>query len=169
MNRTLSRRYIAAKSQRGMMLLEGLIAILIFSLGILAMVGMQAVAIGHTSQAKHRIDATFVANKLIGRIWADKGNRGNYAGTIVGGVISGGTGFTVWGNSDFKPNMPKDALSSATVVIATFTPAPVSPQVPPPPIPLSGHQVTVTIKWRLPNEPATAPDHVYVATAEIVS
>ena len=45
----------SVRSQRGMMLLEGLIAILIFSLGVLAMIGMQAVSVSQTSQAKYRV------------------------------------------------------------------------------------------------------------------
>ena len=147
-----------AKSQRGMMLLEGLIAILIFSLGILAMVGMQAVSIGHTSQAKYRIDAAFAANKLIGRVWADRNARLSYA--------NGGAGFTSWKAADLDPNLPV-GLTTATVTVVPIVPTPMVAGVAP--FPLIGHRVTINIQWRLPNESASAPAHVYVTTTDVIS
>jgi len=56
------------KKQRGMLLIEALIAILIFSIGILGLVGLQAKAIALSSDAKHRADAAILANQLIGRL-----------------------------------------------------------------------------------------------------
>ena len=43
------------------MLLEALIAILIFSMGILALMGMQATAINTVSESKYRSNAGFLA------------------------------------------------------------------------------------------------------------
>ena len=54
---------ITAKVQSGIMLLEALIAVLIFSLGILAVIALQAVAIKLTGDAKYRTDATLMANR----------------------------------------------------------------------------------------------------------
>ena len=65
-------RRISLDQQRGMMLVEGMIAILIFSLGILAIIGTQAIAIKQTSDAKYRVDASFLANQAIGAIWTDR-------------------------------------------------------------------------------------------------
>jgi len=67
------------KEQRGSMLLEALIAILIFSMGILALMGMQATVINTVSESKSRSDAGFLANRIIGQIWADRANLGTYA------------------------------------------------------------------------------------------
>ena len=67
------------KEQRGAMLLEALIAILIFSMGILALMGMQATVINTVSESKYRSDAGFLANRIIGQIWADRANIGTYA------------------------------------------------------------------------------------------
>jgi type IV pilus assembly protein PilV len=64
--------------QRGIVLLEGLIAILIFSFGVLAMVGMQAASVRHTTDAKYRVDASFLANQSIGQMWADRNNLAHY-------------------------------------------------------------------------------------------
>ena len=65
--------------QSGAILLEGLISILIFSIGILAMVGLQAASMKNTTQSKMRIDASLVANQRLGQIWVDIANIANYA------------------------------------------------------------------------------------------
>lgn len=59
--------------QQGSMLLEALIGILIFSMGILAIVGLQSSAIKATTDAKYRLDASFLANQIIGQMWVDPG------------------------------------------------------------------------------------------------
>jgi type IV pilus assembly protein PilV len=56
------------RKQSGSMLLEALIAILIFSLGVLGLVGVQANAIRLSTDAKYRTEAVFLANELIGRL-----------------------------------------------------------------------------------------------------
>ena len=106
-------RYIAPfKNQRGMLLIEGLIAILVFSLGVLAMVGMQAQSIAHTSQAKYRVDAAFLANKLIAQMWADTpANRPLYA--------TGGTSFNTW-NMTTVPIRP---ITTATISSTRLNPS----------------------------------------------
>ncbi len=61
-------------SQKGVVLLEALIAILIFSMGILAVAGLQAAMVKNTSDAKYRADAAFIAQQALGRMWADPTN-----------------------------------------------------------------------------------------------
>lgn len=57
------------RRQQGVMLLEALIGILIFSVGILAMVGMQAAAFSASTDAKSRAEAAAFANQIISDIW----------------------------------------------------------------------------------------------------
>lgn len=54
--------------QQGIFLLEALIAILIFSLGILAMIALQGTAITAQSDAMYRTEAANVVSKMIGQI-----------------------------------------------------------------------------------------------------
>lgn len=63
-----------AHAMRGFALIEGLIAILIFSLGILGLVGLQATTTQSTTLAKTRVDASFVASQRIADIWGDVAN-----------------------------------------------------------------------------------------------
>lgn len=55
--------------QQGMILIEALIGILIFSMGILALVAMQTAAISAQSDAQVRVEAANFANKMLGEIW----------------------------------------------------------------------------------------------------
>lgn len=58
--------------QTGSVLLEALVAILIFSIGILALVGMEATAISTVSDAQYRSTAGFLANQIVGTIRATR-------------------------------------------------------------------------------------------------
>ena len=68
-------------TQQGVVLLEALIAVLIFSMGILALVGLQATMIKSTTGSKFRSDASYIAQQRIGRIWADPANAATYVVT----------------------------------------------------------------------------------------
>ncbi|MFZ6646706.1 type IV pilus modification PilV family protein [Undibacterium sp. TJN25] len=83
-------RYLARTRQRGIVLLEALIAIFIFSIGILGIVGLQASMIKGTSDTKYRIEATNIAEQRVSQIWLDQGNLANYG--EVATDISGSTG-----------------------------------------------------------------------------
>ncbi len=68
-------------AQKGVVLLEALIAVLIFSMGILAIAGLQAAMVKNTSDAKYRSDAAFIAQQRLGVMWADPDNLANYVET----------------------------------------------------------------------------------------
>ena len=71
-------------AQRGGLLLEALIGILLFSIGILAVVALQGSATKAVTEAKFRSDASFLADQLVGQIWANRANATTYA--YVGGT-----------------------------------------------------------------------------------
>jgi type IV pilus assembly protein PilV len=68
----------AGSSQRGVVLVEAMVAILIFSIGILAIVGLQATMLKDTTDSKFRADASFLAQQRVGLMWADPANIANY-------------------------------------------------------------------------------------------
>jgi type IV pilus assembly protein PilV len=55
--------------QSGIALLEALIGILLFSLGILAMISMQAASINAVSDSQYRIEAVNASNQLLAQMW----------------------------------------------------------------------------------------------------
>ncbi len=129
---------IGSKREQGVMLLEALIGILIFSIGILSMVAMQALAIGTISDAKYRSDASFLANQIITQIWLDRGvnmaNMTSYA--YPGGAAPALSNWITKLNS----TLPQTTGANAPAITVTLTGTP----------PTSG-TVDVTIKWQPPN------------------
>ena len=65
-------------AQTGIVLLEALIGIVVFSIGILAMIALQARAIAVQSDAQYRIEAAKMVSQLVGQI-ALNVNRGSVA------------------------------------------------------------------------------------------
>ena len=127
--------------QRGATLLEALIGILIFSTGILALVGMQALAIKQMSDAKYRADASFIANEIIGHMWVNRGSLPSYA-------YAGGGG-------------PPAVLANWVTGIQNELPG-VTGVVNQPTVTVAGTTVTVSIFWQPPG--AVTPNrHVIVA------
>ena len=62
------------EGQEGFLLLDVLVAIVIFSVGILAVRGLQAVIIKHSTDARLRSIASLVAEERISEMWADPAN-----------------------------------------------------------------------------------------------
>ncbi len=146
-------------AQRGSMLLEALIALLLFSMGILGLMGLQAVAVKNTADAKYRTEAAFLANQIIGQMWADNpANLAAYAHnpTTAGNCNFGGTAstnanVTAWlGNASTKGTVT-GSLPGATSALQQITIG-------------ANNLVTVTICWQGPQETVA---HNYVAVAQV--
>lgn len=134
--------------QQGVILLEALIGILIFTLGVLALVAMQAVSISNVSNARYRTEAAFLANEILSQAWIDRGvnysNLGNYS------VASGSATYpktTAWVNKVYA-TLPGSNLVPPDVSVVTPT--------------VGGRQITVTLRWRAPSA-VSASNHVAVA------
>lgn len=70
---------------RGFVLLEALIALLIFALAVLGLVGLQASMTRATSGAKYRADAAYLASDLVGTMWTDSRNLALYNASSCAG------------------------------------------------------------------------------------
>lgn len=77
MNKLINRGGMKS-GQEGATLLEALISILIFSLGVIAIMGLQAASMKNTAESKFRADASFLANQIIGQMWVDRSNLSSY-------------------------------------------------------------------------------------------
>lgn len=60
------------------MLIEVLVSVLLFSVGVLALVGLQANMNQTQGAAKVRTDASYLATELTGLMWSDKANLDSY-------------------------------------------------------------------------------------------
>lgn len=72
-----------AGRQSGVMLIEAMLAILIFSIGVLGIIGLQAAANKASVQAKYRSEASLLANEIIGRMWATNRTVAKLAGDFA--------------------------------------------------------------------------------------
>lgn len=93
------------RAQSGFALIEALVGILIFSIGVLGIVGLQATMTQAQTSAKFRGDASYLASELMGVMAADAlANMSNYTTATcasyarchdwtvkVGGLLPGGT------------------------------------------------------------------------------
>ena len=130
-----------ASQQKGIMLLEALVGILIFSIGILAMLGMQAVGIRNTMDSKYRSEAAYLANEIVGQMWVDRSNIASYDDAVT-------------------PNARRAAWNTRVASLMPQDPA--SPSTTAPTISISGRQATVTVRWKPPGE-TTISQYVMVA------
>ena len=69
------------QGMRGAALIEAMIAILLFCIGILGLVGLQASMTSAQSAAKYRADAAYLASELLGTMWMNKVDLSVYATT----------------------------------------------------------------------------------------
>jgi type IV pilus assembly protein PilV len=124
-------------NQQGVMLIEALIGILIFSLGILAIMGLQAAAIKNTIEAKYRTEASFLTNRLIAEMWTE-------CGVTCTNLSSFDTG------SGTNPKMTNWRIEVAAKLPGVVVGAANSPTVT-----VAGNTVTVTVFWIMPGADAT--------------
>lgn len=68
-------------SSRGAALIEALVGILIFAIGILGLVGVQVTMTRAQGAAKFRADASYLASEIVGVIWSDRPHITQYATT----------------------------------------------------------------------------------------
>ena len=79
---TLQRSRPASRiASQGVAMIDALVAMLIFSLGVLALVGMQGTMIRAQTDSKARADAAYLASEVVGKMWSDLLNIANYNGT----------------------------------------------------------------------------------------
>lgn len=140
--------------QQGVMLLEALIAILIFSIGILAIIGMQANAIKLAGDSKYRSQAGLLANQLIGEMWIAQSSP-----TFATDFSSpNGARYLAW-QSSVAETLPITGVSAPTVTITPSTIAAASSV---------SSAVDIEIFWSLPGtNNSGSPSHKYNTRTQI--
>ncbi len=127
--------------QRGIVLLEALVAMLLFTVAVLGIVGLQASMTKAQTSAKFRADASFLADQLIGVMWTDSAalaTLANYRSASCDGYAR---------CLDWK-NRLANALPGSSSVVTVDT---------------SNGNVTVQISWTAPHEGT----HTYTTASAI--
>lgn len=137
----------------GFALLEGLFAILIFSFGVLAVMGLQINSIAGVRDAKFRSDAALLADQIIGQMWADRANLALYALNTDATRCSDGANASSNANvSDWLADMAAVLPQTANITQQITVDA--------------SNIVTVTVCWRNPQDRSDAR-HRFSVTAQI--
>jgi type IV pilus assembly protein PilV len=151
------------RGQQGMTLIESMVAMLLFSMGILALVGMYAAATSRTSDSQYRIEAANLANRMIGEIWAnvDRSTAANLTNTLLAfqhrpgdggcafsGNPSANAAVTQWVNDITAAGTGLPGADNTMQQILVDT--------------ANANRVTVTVCWRAPTD-TVAHRHVVVA------
>jgi type IV pilus assembly protein PilV len=139
------------RAQRGVMLLEALIAILIFSIGILGLMGLQATAVKQSTDARYRSQAAQLADQLVGQMWsgdrtvANLRTQYNTCGTTACG------GYQGWFNA-VNATLPGVSPTSNTRPTVSVD---------------NDGVITISVFWRAPTDDDTTPPHRYQIETQI--
>ncbi len=116
----------------GFVLLEALIAILIFSIGVVGLVGLQAMSAKNSTAARYRSEAELLVNQLIGKMWVSD----RTIATLQSNFNTGGSAYNTW-SSSVTSTLPGVVASTATAPTVTVDAAGV---------------VTIAVYWIAPSD-----------------
>jgi len=133
--------------QGGFTLIEVMVSLLIFTLGVIGLIGMQAMMINNSMDAESRMQASYYANQLIGQMWVDRGNNDT-------NLVTYDTAYGTWPTDHYLPNWLTGVAGGLPGASGTNSPT----------VTVNGNQVDIVIRWQLPNDPNP---HTYVARAII--
>ncbi|WP_295447608.1 prepilin-type N-terminal cleavage/methylation domain-containing protein [uncultured Thiodictyon sp.] len=140
-----------AGRQAGYLLLEVLIAAAIFSVGILGAISLQAASIRNNSLAEYRGNASFLANALLGQMWADD----RTPATLASNFATDGAKYLTW-QTDVNGQLP-GAVEHPPTVAVTYVAGTAAPAT-------AKSHVTITVFWQVPGATEV---HQYVVIADI--
>jgi type IV pilus assembly protein PilV len=112
------------------MLIEVLVSVLLFSVGVLALVGLQVNMTKTQSATKTRTDASYLASEVVGIMWSDITNVTNYSTASCSGYAR----CSVWSAKVAKA-LPGGQASITVAADSSGT----------------GSDVTINITWALPD------------------
>lgn len=138
------------------MLLEALIGLLIFAVGILGLIGLQAASVKQATAAEYRSTAALQANDLISRMWVSDRTAANLETQYAS---PDGPGYTAWA-SQWKSALPgADVEANAPTVTFKLLDGGGLPD-----LATKSSQVTVVVYWKAPGD---TEQHQYTVVAQL--
>ena len=129
-----------------------MIAILIFSFGVLGTMSSQANMVAQSTQTTYRLNASMYINSLVGAAQADPANFACYtypASSAATNCTTANTYVPTWATAALT--MPGSAANPPTSIYNT-----------------TANTLTVTVYWKLPQDKSTDPAHSVSATIQPV-
>lgn len=163
----------AVARQQGVMLIEALCAILIFSFGIIGLIGLQTSATTQSTDAKYRTIAAELADRMINQIWVSNRATSTYQTALEPQFASTGAVYLAWLGNTTTPGTVMGSLPGVTAT--TNAPSVTFPSLALPSgcsltatVPIACTlPVTVTVQWQSPKDLVAGTVHSYTANAQI--
>lgn len=129
----MAARHWPGPREKGIVLIEAMIGILIFSIGVLAVIAMQASAISAQSDAQYRIEASNLVDRMMGEINlnVDRSNATNLQNSLAAfshqpdgadcnfsGTASNNAQVTAWLN-DVTAQLPRTNTAMQQIIVNT--------------------------------------------------
>ena len=133
----------SVKTQSGVLLIEVMIAILIFSFGLLGLAGLQANATQNSTNAEERIRASLLANDMVSMLWVKQSV--NNTNTTAAISTAAAADITAWQTQVAASGLPNAAGKVA----------------------FAGNLATVTITWKSPSKNAADNSNQYVTSIAV--
>ena len=119
-------RFAPRRTARGFALVEVLVSVLLFSIGIIGLVRLLGSSLKDTGEIEYRAQAAAIADSYVGQIWLDRANLGSYAEAAPGtalDVLPAGRRTTVVNGNVVTVTIgwqPPGAPARTHVVVATL-------------------------------------------------
>jgi type IV pilus assembly protein PilV len=146
-------RNLRTNQTRGFVMIDALIATVIFAVGILGMMALQATASRASGDAKYRSDAAMLTDKLIAQMWL--GDVYNNSALFA----TGGATYNTWAATIDCANAKALTTSCLPQASGTLNKPTVAFDNTNPNAP----SVTITVKWQSPSDNAA---HSYVSITQ---
>ena len=136
---------------RGFSLIEVLVSIVVFAVGVLSFLGLQARSVRLSTEAQNRNIAALLANDLVSRMWVSNRTAATLQANF--GSTANGAGYQAWAAKVSASGLPS---ASSTVAFSSVAGGGSSAT--------ASSLATITITWQ---GPANSGSHNYVLQAQM--
>lgn len=136
------------------MLLEVMIGMMLFLIGIVGIIGLQAASMKSTTDAKYRTEATYLANSIIGKMWGNPANISAFAlpaNTAVTCPAAANASERDKWVCDIQRTLPNASSGGGPEVV------------------VNGTKVTITVRWRRDTTDANESVHNHTVITDVSS
>ncbi|WP_369927460.1 hypothetical protein [Xanthomonas sp. NCPPB 2632] len=139
----------------GFVMIDALIAILIFSVGVMGLLAVQANATLLAADAKYRTDAALQADRLVAQMWTSD------TSTLIANFQGNASAPNAPAYAAWVKQIDCSQTQASTNCLPGVTGNPPTVAI------TSAGMVTITVRWKSPNAVDTDPVHQYVTVTQI--
>lgn len=142
---------VRSASQAGAALIESLVSLVLLAFGVLGVLRMSATIVEANVQSRERIEATFLAEQLVGMVLADPANAPCYAvnASLTCGNTTAAANATTWASQ--VANTLPGVTSTINLPRGSYT---------------ADGTFSITVSWRKSSESRA---HSYTATTNVIN